>query len=173
MLYNIWHGFLVHSWWPCVLWQAVTLWLVNSSVIRALRYNRSVTEMRWHDENHAMRFRQKAENRSRMSSQGGASIGTPLLLEEDMGRRSPLAEYMSLHPSLTHHRNINSFENKVREIYFYKEGVHSFIEVHKLCLIMFPLIFVCGYTALSPGYELGLLYPFPITIISILHTLHL
>ena len=32
----------------------------------------------------------------------------------------------SLNPSLTHHRNINPFENKVWEIYFYKE-VCSFI----------------------------------------------
>ena len=77
------------------------------------------------------------------SLQGGASIGTSWLLEEDMGRRSLLSEYMSLHPSLTHHRNINPFENKVWEIYiFIKKCVHSFIEVCKLCLIMFTLIFV-------------------------------
>ena len=45
--------------------------------------------------------------------QGGASVGTPWLLEEDMERRSPLSEYMFLYPSLTHHRNINPYENKV------------------------------------------------------------
>ena len=43
----------------------------------------------------------------------GASVGTSWLLEEDMGRRSPLSEYMSLQPSLTHHRIIKPFENKV------------------------------------------------------------
>ena len=101
-------------------------------MIRALRSNRCVTGMRSRDENHAVRFRQSAENRvecgtrsqtevSLTSLQGGTSIGTPWLLKEDMGRRSPLSEYMSLHPSLTHHRNINPFENKVWEIYFYKE----------------------------------------------------
>ena len=52
------------------------------------------------------------------SLQGGASVGTPWLLEEDMGRRSPLSEYMSLHPSLTYHINRDPFENKVWEIYF-------------------------------------------------------
>ena len=50
-----------------------------------------------------------------------------------------------LHPSLTHHRDINPFENKVWEIHiFIKNCVCSFIEVCRLCLIMFPL--VCEYT---------------------------
>ena len=61
----------------------------------------------------------------------------PKLPEENMGRKSPLSEYMSLHPSLTHHRNINSFENKVWEIYFYKE-VCSF--VHWSLSIMFDYV---------------------------------
>ena len=48
-----------------------------------------------------------------------------------------------LHSSLIRHRIINPFENKVWEIHiFIKKWVRSFIEVHKLCLIMFPLIFV-------------------------------
>ena len=57
-----------------------------------------------------------------------------------------------LHSSLIHHRNINPFENKVWERYiFIKKCVRSFIEVRKLCLIMFPLIFVYvnGYTTNS------------------------
>ena len=55
-------------------------------------------------------------------------------------------EYMSLHPSLIHHRNINPFENKVWDIYiFIKKCVRLFIEVRKWCLIMFLLIYVCGY----------------------------
>ena len=29
VLYNIWHGFLVRSLWPRMLWQAIRLWLVN------------------------------------------------------------------------------------------------------------------------------------------------
>ena len=46
------------------------------------------------------------------SLQGSASVGTLWFQEEDMGRRSLLYEYMSLPLSLTHHRNINPFENK-------------------------------------------------------------
>ena len=43
----------------------------------------------------------------------------------------------SFYSSLKHHTNI---ENKVWEIYiFIKKCVRSFIEVRKLCLIMFPL----------------------------------
>ena len=65
VLYNIWHGFLVRSWGPRVLWQAVTLWLVNSSAIGALGYNRCVTGRRSRNEHHVVKFRQSAENRSR------------------------------------------------------------------------------------------------------------
>ena len=42
-----------------------------------------------------------------------------------------IAVYPCLPLSLIHHRNINTFENKVWEIYFYKECVRSFIELHK------------------------------------------
>ena len=103
-----------------------------------------VSRVKWNNpENHAVRFRQSAENCSQARDmQPIRSIGTPWLLEEDMERRSPLSEYMSPYPSLTHQRNINPFENEVSEIYFYKKCVHLFIEVRKLCLIMFPLIFV-------------------------------
>ena len=42
LLYNdYWHGFWVRSWWPKVLWQAVTLWLVNRKI--AVRQSRSVS----------------------------------------------------------------------------------------------------------------------------------
>ena len=60
-----------------------------------------------------------------------------------------------LHSSLTHHRNI---ENKVWEMYiFIKKCVRSFIEVRKLCLIMFPLIFVyvLRYTTLGELWRLA------------------
>ena len=96
----------------------------DDSTIRAVGYNRCVTGRKPCDENHAVRFRQSAENRSRawdtqptrgVSDELGSGCKRwhPWPLEEDMGRRSPLSEYMSLHPSLTHHRNINPFENKV------------------------------------------------------------
>ena len=56
---------------------------------------------------------------------GMQALAPAWLLEEDMGRKSPLSEYISLHLSLTLHRNINPFKNKVWEIHFDKE-VRSF-----------------------------------------------
>ena len=115
LLYNIWHGFSVHSWWPHVLWQTVTLWLVNRvmAVVGVGRSNRCVTRRRPHD-NHALRFRQRKRIWSRArdtqpirglgrlkqySLQVGASI-TSLAPWRRFGTRSPLSEYMSLHLSL-------------------------------------------------------------------------
>ena len=56
-----------------------------------------------------------------------------------------------LQSSLTHHRYINPFENKVWAIHiFMKKCVGLFIKFRHLCLIMFPLIYVCGYITLEP-----------------------
>ena len=61
-LYNIWYGFSVRSEWPRVLWQAVTLWLVNRAVtvVGIGKSNRCVSGRRPRD-NHAVRFRQNPE----------------------------------------------------------------------------------------------------------------
>ena len=64
-----------------------------------------------------------------------------------------------LQSSLTLHRNI---KNKAWEIHvFINKCVRSFIEVHKLCLIMFLLIFifvfVCGYTSQSQRWLINVL----------------
>ena len=92
---------------------------------------------RWsHDENHAVSFRQRAENRSRAKDTQpirgvsdelarGCKRWHRLAPGRRYGKKSSY-EYISLHPSLTHHRNINPFENKVWEIYLYKE-VCSFL----------------------------------------------
>ena len=104
----------------------------QESTIMAVGYNRCVTRRRLRDENHAVRFRQRQRivvergTRSRSeasltSLQWGASVGTPWLQEEYMERSNLLSEYMSLHPSLAHHKNINPLVNKVWEIYFYEE----------------------------------------------------
>ena len=77
------------------------------------------------------------------------------------GRRSPqvsgrrygkksslfLSEYMSLHPSLIHLRNINPSENKVWEIYiFINKCVRSFVLwSSELCLIMFITAWCSSY----------------------------
>ena len=68
-----------------------------------------------------------------------------------------IAVFPCLHSSLTHNRNINPLKNKVWEIHiFYKKCVRSFIEVRKLCLIMFPLIsiFICGYTTVCLNWDI-------------------
>ena len=105
MLYNdSWHGFWVRSWWPRVLWQAVTLGLVNRGM--AVRWGRPIEqvcnrkETTWY-ENHAVRFRVQSESRVepgirsrsevwgrhwRYGLQGGANVGTRWLQEEDMGQ---------------------------------------------------------------------------------------
>ena len=43
------------------------------------------------------------------SLQGVSSVGTSWLPEEDMGRRSPLSEYMSLQLSLNYQQTVGPF----------------------------------------------------------------
>ena len=126
LLYNdCWHGFWVCSWWPRVLWQAVTLWLVNRgmSVCRSRTVeqvcNRKSSQ-NWVEP--GIHSRSEALGHLwRYSLQGGASVGTPWLQEEDMGaRRSSLSEYISLHLSLKF-TNCASLLTIKWEIYFYKE----------------------------------------------------
>ena len=69
MLHNdCWHGFWVRSWWPCVLWQAVTLWLVNRRAVRQSRPVEQVCnrkETTWY-ENHVVSFRQSVQSKSKI-----------------------------------------------------------------------------------------------------------
>ena len=68
----------------------------------------------------------------------------PCLLEEDMGS-SPLSEYICLSTHLSHTTEASTFSRiKCERYIFIKKCVRSFNEVGKLCLIMFPLIFVLG-----------------------------
>ena len=103
----------------------------------------------------------KARSRATLQTEGCSSQWPPFEQPKPRCRRSAamfkggswvnIAVCPCLHPSLTHHRNINPFENKVWEIHIFKKKcVRSFIEVRKLCLIMCPyiFIFVCGYTTL-------------------------
>ena len=122
MFYNdCWHGFWVCSWWPPVVWRAVTLWLVNREM--AVRrggpieqvYKRKETT--WY-ENHAVRFKQSVQSKSRVEPgiySWSEAFLTSLTIRLARGckrwhflapgrrygtRRSPLSEYMSLHLSL-------------------------------------------------------------------------
>ena len=131
----------------------------NDSTIRAVGYNRCVTGRRPREENHAVRFGQGAENRSRawdmqsISSslkrlQGGASVGTPWLPEEVLF----LSIWLSTHLSHTTETS-TLWRIKCERYICIKKCVHSFIEVHKLCLIMFPLVYVLPlYNSTLPKY---------------------
>ena len=80
-----------------------------------------------------------------------------LLWSEELG---PICSSLSPSPTyLSHTTNINLFENKEWEIYFYKE-VCSFVHwSSSLLLTMFQLIFVyvyvCGYTTKSLNRRVG------------------
>ena len=147
----IFGSFLVTA---CALTSCHVVISKQGSTIRSLRYNRCVTGRRPRDENNAVTFRQSAENRVEPGTRSRSEVSRlargckrwhPLAPGRRYGKKKS-SEYISLHPSFTHHRNINPFENKVWEIHiFYKEVcsfVRSFIEVCKLCLIIFPLVFV-------------------------------
>ena len=140
MLCNIWHGFWVRSLWPRVLWQAVTLWWVNRDMTAPQGSreqqvcNRKETTW-WEprsqiwDKVQRIVVERGTHSRSEASLttlQGGTSVGTPWLLEEDMGRRSPLSDYISLHLSLLS-TNRGPFSRIKWEIYFHKEMFRSFI----------------------------------------------
>ena len=74
--------------------------------------------------------------------QGGASVGTPgswkKIWEEEV---FPLSICLSNHPSHTTETSTLS-RIKCERYVFIKKSVRSFIEVRKLCLIMFPLVYV-------------------------------
>ena len=67
------------------------------------------------------------------SLQGGASVGTSWLREEDMGRRSPLSEYMSI--NLPHTTETSTLSRiKCERYIFIKKCVRSFFELNKSML---------------------------------------
>ena len=124
LLYNdCWHGFWVRSWWPRVLWQAVTLWLVNRGMPVRRGWpveqvcNRKETT--WY-ENHVIRFRVQSESRvepgirSRSEALGRlwgyglqrvASVGTPGFRKKIWGKKkSPLWAHVSPSISQTYNK---------------------------------------------------------------------
>ena len=74
------------------------------------------------DLDRVQRIAVERETRSRAeasltSLKGGASVGTPWFLEEDMESRSPLSEYVS--PSISQLTTaVGPFENKMKDIFF-------------------------------------------------------
>ena len=145
VLYNdCWHGFWVRSWWPRVLWQPVTLRLVNRG--RAVRRGGPVEqvcnrkETTWYG-NHAVRFdSQSSQNRE--SSQGYAADQMHHVVSDDTAckgeqalahpgsrrkiwdkKKSPLWVHVSPFFSQIYNKLCAPFQNKMSEIYFYKKCV--------------------------------------------------
>ena len=68
-----WHGFWVRSWWLRVLWQAVTLCLVNRGVaVRRGRSSRYVSWRRQRDMRTRRSVLDSLSSQNRESSQGGS-----------------------------------------------------------------------------------------------------
>ena len=146
---------------PCALASCLILISKQDTWIRALRSNRCVTGRRSHDENHTVRFRQSAENRSQARDTQPTS-GVSDELARGCKRWHLLApgrRYRKKKSSLcTHlsHTSEKSTTSRIKcdiSIYFIKKCVGSFIEVRKLCLIMFPLVYVLrlyNITCLNP-----------------------
>ena len=91
-------------------------------------------------------FGDKMPNWEPAADRGLWALSDPRLSKMSQDEKEVLlGQYSSLSPSpahLSHTTNINSFENKVWEIYFYKE-VCSFVHwSSSLLLTMFPHIFV-------------------------------
>ena len=110
---------------PCALTSCHVVISKQDSTIRALGTNRCVTGRRPHDENHAVRFRQRQKIRVELGTRSRSEVSLlsrgckHWLPEGDMGRRSPLSEYMSLHLSLKQQQQQTAgpFENKTRDIF--------------------------------------------------------
>ena len=135
VLYNdCWHGFWVRSWWPRVLWQAVTLWLVNRGM--AVHRGRPVEQLcnrketTWY-ENHAVWFRQSSQNRAssqgyaadqgrlcrlwRYGLQGSASVGSRKTIWGK--KKSSFWVYVSPSLSQTYNKLCAPFEDNMRDIF--------------------------------------------------------
>ena len=76
MLYNdCWHGFWVRSWWPPMLWQTVTLWLVNRGWhwVGVGRSSRSINGRTPRDMRTMQSDLNSQSSQTRVSSQGYAA----------------------------------------------------------------------------------------------------
>ena len=159
LLYNdCWHRFMGLFLVTRVLWQAVTLWLVNRGDPKCVGVGQSsscVTEREttWY-ENHEVRLRVQSESivepgiRSwsgalghlwRYGLQAGASVSTPWLQVEDMGQEEvpSLSICLSIYIS-NFQQTVCPFENKMRVIYFFIKNCVS--SVHWSSFIIFDYV---------------------------------
>ena len=145
---------------PCA-WQAVIILISKQDrMIRVRRSKRCVTGRRSRDENHMMRFRESAENLSR-----ARDMHPIRSVSDELARRCKrwhppdswkkiweeevLALSICLSTPLSHTTETSTISRiKCERYIFINKCVCSFIEVRKWCLIMFPLVYVCGYTTI-------------------------
>ena len=147
------------SWWPRVLWQAVTLWFVNRGwpCVEVGRSSRCVTGRRPHDKRTTQSDLDSQASQNRESNQEYAADQRRLWHlwryglqweykrwhplapgRRRYGARSPLSEYMSLYLSLKLITNCGPLSRiKLIEIYFYQEVCFvrslKFVHYHWLC----------------------------------------
>ena len=124
----------------------------QGSRLRTLGYSWCVTGWRPRDENHAVRFRQSAENCSRardtqpircVSACKGVQALVPPVFWKKIWEEEVFSLSICLPTHLSHTTETSTLSRiKCGRYIFIKKCVRSFIEVHKLCLIMFLLIFV-------------------------------
>ena len=135
---------------PCALTSCHVVISEQDSTIRAVGYNRCVTGRRLRDGNPTVRFRQSAEDRSRVRDTQPTRGVSDEIWEEEV-----LSLSICLSTRLSHTAETSTLSRiKCERYIFIKKCVRSFIEVRKLCLIMFPVIFifVYGYTTLSDAF---------------------
>ena len=132
---------LVRSWWPRVIWQAVTLWLVNRGIVvcrgrsvEQVYYRKKTT---WY-ENYVVSLGMSVQSESSRTRDTQPIRGVRLPLTIRLSRRRkrcyplapgrrfgtrwiPLSEYMILHLSLKLTTNCVPLSRIKRDMYFYKE----------------------------------------------------
>ena len=140
-LYNdCWYGFWVRFWWPRVLWQAVTLWLVSRGwqCVGVGRLSRCVTWKRPRD------MRTTRSDLDRVQSKSSRARDTQpirgiMVVSDDTAwkavqalaptgswkkiwgkKKSPLWVYVSPSISQTYNKLCAPFENKMRYIFIKK-----------------------------------------------------
>ena len=109
--------------------------------VRALRSNRCVIGRGSRDENHGVRFRQSAENRSRAKN---THTIRGVSWKKIWKKKSSLWVYTSLSTHLSHTTETSRLSRiKSERSIFIKKSVRSFIEVRKLCLIVSAYVCIC------------------------------
>ena len=130
----------------------------QDSTVSALRSNRCVTGRRSRDENHAVRFRESAENRSR-ARDAQPNWGVSDELARGCKRwhplapgRSPLSLSICLSTHLSHNTETSTLSRIKCERYFFYKEVCSFF--HWSSSFMFPLVYVCGNITILSSAEM-------------------